>query len=41
MNDLGLLNDYELDNLDISFDDFDDPDDEVVEKLEKYRDNKK
>ena len=41
MNDLGLLNDYELDNLDISFDDFDDPDDEVVEKLEKYRDTKK
>ena len=41
MNDLGLLNDYELDNLNISFDDFDNPDDQVIEKLENYRDTKK
>lgn len=41
MNDLGLLNDYELDNLSISFEDFDDPDDEILEKLENYRDTKK
>ena len=41
MNDLGLLNDYELDNLDISYEDYEDPDDEMIAKLENYHDTKK
>ena len=38
MNDVGLLNDYELYEAGITFDEFDNPDDEVLEKLEDYRD---
>ena len=38
MNDIGLLNDYELYEAGITFDEFDNPDDEVLEKLEDYRD---
>lgn len=41
MNDLGLLNDYELYEAGVSFDEFDDPDEDVFERLENYRDNKK
>ena len=41
MDDLGLLSDYELDKLDISYDDFEYPDDNTINKLEKYRDQKK
>ena len=40
MNDLGLLNDYELYEAGISFDEYDNPTDEVLEKLEKYVDKK-
>lgn len=40
MNDIGLLNDYELFEADVSFDDLDDPDDITIEKLENYRDKK-
>ena len=36
MNDIGLLNDYELYEAGITFDEFDNPDDEVLEKLEEY-----
>lgn len=38
MNDVGLLNDYELYEAGITFDEYDNPDDEVLEKLEDYRD---
>lgn len=38
MNDIGLLNDYELYEAGITFDEFDNPDDEVLEKLEDYKD---
>ena len=41
MNDLGLLNDYELEMLDISYDDFEEIDDSMINKIEKYRDQKK
>lgn len=41
MNDVGLLNDYELDEIGISFDEYDDPDDDVLEKIEDYRDKKR
>ena len=37
MNDIGLLNDYELYEVGVSFDDLDNPSDEVLEKLEDYR----
>lgn len=40
MNDVGLLNDYELYEAGITFDEYDDPDDEVLEKLENFRDKK-
>ena len=40
MNDVGLLNDYELYEAGITFDEYDDPDDRVLEKLEDYRDKK-
>lgn len=36
MNDVGLLNDYELNEVGISFDEFDEPDEIVFEKLEDY-----
>ena len=38
MKDIGLLNDYELYEAGITFDEFDNPDDEVLEKLEDYKD---
>ena len=41
MDDLGLLSDYELDMLDISYDDFEEIDDSMINKIEKYRDQKK
>lgn len=41
MNDVGLLNDYALNEIGISFDEYDDPDEEVLEKIENYRDKKK
>lgn len=41
MNDIGLLNDYELNEVGISFDEWDNPSEDVLEKLETYRDNKK
>ena len=41
MDDLGLLNDYELEMLDISYDDFEEIDDNMINKIEKYRDQKK
>lgn len=40
MNDLGLLSDYDLHEIGISFDEYDEPDDEILEKLENYRDQK-
>lgn len=40
MNDVGLLNDYELNEIGISFDEYDDPDEEVLDKIEEYRDKK-
>ncbi len=40
MNDVGLLNDYELNEIGISFDDYNDPNEEVLDKIENYRDTK-
>lgn len=40
MNDVGLLNDYDLYEIGISFDDYDEPDDEILDLIEDYRDNK-
>lgn len=41
MNDLGLLNDYDLNEIGITFDEYDNPNDEILEKIENYRDKKK
>lgn len=41
MNDVGLLNDYELHEIGITLDEYDNPDDEVLDKIEDYRDKKK
>ena len=41
MNDLGLLNDYAFEELGISFDQYDNPDEKTLEKLENYIDNSK
>lgn len=41
MNDLGLLNDYAIEEIGISFDQFDNPSDETLEKIENYIDNSK
>lgn len=41
MNDLGLLNDYDLHEIGISFDEYDNPNDEVLDKIADYRDLKK
>ena len=41
MNDLGLLNDYAMEEIGISFDQFDNPSDETLEKIENYIDNSK
>lgn len=40
MNDVGLLNDYALNEIGISFDEYDNPDESVLEKIEDYRDKK-
>ena len=40
MNDLGLLNDYDLHEIGISFEEYDDPNEEVLEKIENYKDKK-
>lgn len=40
MNDLGLLNDYALYEIGISFDEYDNPDDRVLDLIEDYRDKK-
>lgn len=41
MNDLGLLSDYDLHEIGISFDEYNNPNDEVLDKIESYRDLKK
>ena len=41
MNDVGLLNDYDLYEIGISFDEYDDPDEEILDLIEDYRDKKK
>lgn len=41
MNDVGLLNDYDLYEIGISFDEYDNPDEEVLDLIEDYRDKKK
>lgn len=41
MNDIGLLSDYDLYEIGITFDEYDNPSEEVLEKIEKYRDQKK
>lgn len=41
MNDVGLLNDYDLYEIGISFDEYDDPDEEILDLIEDYRDRKK
>ena len=40
MNDVGLLNDYDLNEIGITFDEYDNPTDEVLDKIEDYRDKK-
>ena len=40
MNDVGLLNDYALNEIGISFDEYDNPDESILEKIEDYRDKK-
>lgn len=40
MNDIGLLNDYELNEIGISFDEYDNPTEEVLNKIENYRNKK-
>lgn len=40
MNDIGLLNDYALNEIGISFDEYDDPNDDVLDKIENYRNKK-
>lgn len=41
MNDVGLLNDYDLYEIGISFDEYDNPDEEILDLIEDYRDRKK
>ena len=41
MSDGGLLNDYDLYEIGISFDEYDDPDEEILDLIEDYRDKKK
>lgn len=41
MNDVGLLNDYDLYEIGISFDEYDNPDEEILDLIESYRDRKK
>ena len=39
MNDLGLLNDYALEMIGISYDEYDNPNNDTIDKIEKYIDN--
>lgn len=41
MNDVGLLNDYDLYEIGISFEEYDNPDEEILDLIENYRDRKK
>ena len=41
MNDVGLLNDYDFYEIGISFDEYDNPDEEILDLIENYRDRKK
>ena len=41
MNDVGLLNDYDLYEIGISFVEYDNPDEEILDLIENYRDRKK
>ena len=41
MNDVGLLNDYDLYEIGISFDEYDNPDEDILDLIENYRDRKK
>jgi len=41
MNDVGLLNDYDLYEIGISFDEYDNPDEDILDLIESYRDRKK
>ena len=41
MNDVGLLNDYDLYEIGISFEEYDNPDEEILDFIENYRDRKK
>ena len=41
MNDIGLLNDYELYEAGVSFDDLENPSWETLDKLEDYRNKRK
>lgn len=40
MNDLGLLTDYDLHEIGISYDEYHNPDEEVLTKIENYKDKK-
>ena len=40
MNDLGLLSDYDLHEIGISFDEYDNPNEDILDKIENYRDQK-
>ena len=41
MSDVGLLNDYDLYEIGISFDEYDNPDEGILDLIENYRDRKK
>ena len=40
MNDLGLLKDYDLYEIGISYDEYHNPTEEVLDKIEEYKDRK-
>ena len=40
MNDVGLLNDYDLHEIGISYDEYENPNGDVLDKIEDYRDKK-
>lgn len=40
MNDLGLLSDYDLHEIGITYEEYHDPNDETLEKIENYKDKK-
>ena len=41
MNDLGLLNDYDLNEIGITYEEYHNPNEEVLDKITDYRDKKK